>query len=160
MGNVAYYYQGRMIENVRINNITDGYAVNGWESMKLENHSGIVDNYRNLKGDPELIAKYNQPLYVAVKLNHKVVQVGDTATVDFYLVNEENLKGNYSLNLTARNAKGENWWFETITVEVKGGVVYGQLLSAGHLFPANKPGYTTITASLTAGNVILATGQD
>ena len=51
MGNVAYYYQGRTIENVRINNTIDGYAVNGWESMKLENHSGIVDNYRNLKGD-------------------------------------------------------------------------------------------------------------
>ncbi|MDR0866467.1 MAG: beta-glycosidase, partial [Candidatus Symbiothrix sp.] len=34
MGNVAYYYQGRIIENIRINNTIDGYAVNGWESMK------------------------------------------------------------------------------------------------------------------------------
>ncbi len=84
MGNVAYYYQGRIIENVRISNTIDGYAVNGWESMKLENHSGIVDNYRNLKGDPELIARYNQPLFVAVKLNRKVVSVGDTTTIDLY----------------------------------------------------------------------------
>ena len=78
MGNVAFYYQGRTIENIRINNIVDGYAVNGWESMKLENHSGIVDNYRNPKGDPNLVARYNKPLYIAVKMNRKVLSVGDT----------------------------------------------------------------------------------
>jgi beta-galactosidase/beta-glucuronidase len=55
MGNVALYYQGRIIENIRINNIVDGYAVNGWESMKLENHSGIVDNFRHPKGDTTLM---------------------------------------------------------------------------------------------------------
>jgi beta-galactosidase len=160
MGNVSYYYQGRVIENVRINNIIDGYAVNGWESMKLENHSGIVDNYRNLKGDPDLIAKYNQPLYVAVKLNHKVVQVGDSTTIDLYLVNEKNIQGNYTLNITARNAKGETGWHKTIPVEIKGGIVYGQLLSAGNSFVATAPGYTSITARLMTGNAIVATGQD
>lgn len=36
MGNVAFYYQGRVIENIRISNTVDAYAVNGWESMKLE----------------------------------------------------------------------------------------------------------------------------
>lgn len=46
MGNVSFYYQGRIIENIRISNTVDAYAVNGWESMRLENHSGIVDNYR------------------------------------------------------------------------------------------------------------------
>ena len=84
MGNVAYYYQGRVIENVHISNTIDGYAINGWESMKLENHSGIVDNYRNFKGDPTLISRYNQPLYVSVKMNRKVLGVGDTSTVDFF----------------------------------------------------------------------------
>ncbi|NJK96828.1 MAG: hypothetical protein HC905_19640 [Bacteroidales bacterium] len=29
MGNVAFYYQGRAIENMRINNLNDGYAING-----------------------------------------------------------------------------------------------------------------------------------
>lgn len=36
MGNVTFYYQGRVIENIRISNTVDAYAVNGWESMKLE----------------------------------------------------------------------------------------------------------------------------
>ncbi|MFC6226162.1 hypothetical protein ACFP2F_23185 [Hymenobacter artigasi] len=37
-------------ENVRLSNVADGYAVNGWESMMLKNHSGIAGNYRNPKG--------------------------------------------------------------------------------------------------------------
>jgi beta-galactosidase len=160
MGNVAYYYQGRVIENVRINNTIDGYAVNGWESMKLENHSGIVDNYRNLKGDADLIARYNQPLYVAVKLNRKVVSVGDTTTIDLYLVNEKNISGSYTLNVSAKNAKGKPAYNISIPVEVKGGIVYGQLLSAGNTFAATDPGYTTITAQLTNGNTTVATGYD
>ena len=160
MGNVAYYYQGRVIENVRIDNTIDGYAVNGWESMKLENHSGIVDNYRNLKGDADLIARYNQPLYVAVKLNRKVVSVGDTSTIDLYLVNEKNISGSYTLNVSAKNAKGVTSWKKSIPVEVKGGIVYGQLLSAGNTFAATVPGYTTITAQLTSGNTTIATGHD
>lgn len=71
MGNVSFYYQGRIIENIRISNTVDAYAVNGWESMKLENHSGIVDNYRFPKGDPEVMARYNAPLYLAVKMNRQ-----------------------------------------------------------------------------------------
>ncbi|WP_205513291.1 glycoside hydrolase family 2 protein [Longitalea arenae] len=160
MGNVAYYYQGRVIENVRINNTIDGYAVNGWESMKLENHSGIVDNYRNLKGDPELIAKYNQPLYVAVKLNRKVLSVGDTTTMDFFLVNEKNIRGKYCLDVTARTARGETIFQQTIPVEAEGGITYGQLLSAGNRLVAVAPGYTTITARLMKDQMTIATGQD
>lgn len=159
IGNVAYYYQGRVIENVRINNTIDGYAVNGWESMKLENHSGIVDNYRNLKGDAGLIARYNQPLYVAVKLNRKVLAVGDTTTIDLYLVNEKNITGKYMLEVTARN-EGETSFKRSIPVEVKGGIVYGQLLSAGHAFAVTAPGYTSITARLMNGNATIATGRD
>ena len=75
MGNVSFYYQGRIIENIRISNTVDAYAVNGWESMKLENHSGIVDNYRFPKGDPEVMARYNAPLYLAVKMNRKVQEI-------------------------------------------------------------------------------------
>ena len=46
---------------MRLSNITDGYAINGWESESIENHSGIVDCWRNPKADPSIIAYYNQP---------------------------------------------------------------------------------------------------
>ncbi|WP_202595229.1 hypothetical protein, partial [Cellulomonas carbonis] len=107
MGNVAYYYQGRVMENVHISNTVDAYAINGWESMKLENHSGVVDNYRNLKGDAQLIARYNRPLYLSVKLTHKVLAVGDTTTTDVYIVNRKDIHGPAMLQLTARDAQGK-----------------------------------------------------
>lgn len=161
MGNVAYYYQGRIIENVRINNTIDGYAVNGWESMKLENHSGIVDNYRNLKGDADLIARYNKPLYVSVKLNHKVLAVNDSTVVDFYIVNEKDIKGTYQLQVRAMDDKNQIVWTKSIPVKISGGIQYGELLSAGNNFKVEKEGYTKINAELVANdNSVIASGSD
>jgi hypothetical protein len=160
MGNVAYYYQGRVIENVHISNTIDGYAVNGWESMMLENHSGIVDNYRNLKGDPELISRYNKPLYIAVKMNRKVLGVGDTSMADFFIVNEVNLSGQYDLQVKATDENGKTSLVKNIPVKVTGGVVYGELLSAGLQVVATKQGYTTLTAELTKNGKIITRGDD
>lgn len=159
MGNVAYYYQGRVIENVRINNIIDGYAINGWESMKQENHSGVVDDYRNLKGDPDLIARYNKPLYVAVKLNHKVLPVGDSTTADFYIVNEKNITGDAELQITVKNA-GRVLTAHTQHVKVEGGVVYGQLLFPGFTIPVKNAGYTTVEATLKQNGKTVCVGDD
>lgn len=132
---MAFYYQGRVIENIRISNTVDAYAVNGWESMKLENHSGIVDNYRYPKGDVEVMARYNQPLFLAVKMNRKVLNVGDTTIVDTYIVNEKNLKGNYSLQLIAKDAEGTVLATHVSSVHVKGGMYMVNVYrSAGILF--------------------------
>ncbi len=160
MGNVAFYYQGRAIENVRIGNQADGYAVNGWESMKLENHSGIVDNYRNLKGDPELIARYNRPVYVAVKMNRKVLGVGDTSVIDFHLVNEVDLKGEYTLEFKAIAEGGKVIQSRSIPVKATGGHTYGELLSPGNNFVAQTEGYTIIKAELKRNGQVVASGED
>jgi beta-galactosidase len=160
MGNVAYYYQGRVIENVRINNIIDGYAINGWESMKLENHSGMVDDYRNLKGDPDLIARYNQPLYIAVKLNHKVVPVGDTITADIYIVNEKNIKGICQLDLKLTDAAGNVSFVKTSQVNITGGTKYGELLLQGIKMPLLKAGYSNVSAVLVQNKAVVCGGDD
>ena len=160
MGNVAYYYQGRVMENIHISNTVDAYAVNGWESMKLENHSGIVDNYRNLKGDAQLIARYNSPLYLAVKLNHKVLAVGDTTTADVYIVNRENVKGSAQLLLTARDAQGHVVAQTKRSVRVSGGVVYGENLSHGWKLKIGTAGYTKVEARLVQKGKTVASGDD
>ena len=160
MGNVAYYYQGRVMENVHISNTVDAYAVNGWESMKLENHSGIVDNYRNLKGDARLIARYNRPLYLAVKLNHKVLAVGDTTRVDVYIVNRENVHGAAQLVLTARDANGKVLAQTKRSVKVKGGVTYGEDLALGWNVRISAAGYTKIEAKLLQKGKTVTTGDD
>lgn len=160
MGNVAYYYQGRVIENARINNIIDGYAINGWESMKLENHSGVVDNYRNLKGDAELIARYNKPLYLAVKLNHKVLPVGGTVTADIFIVNEKNIKGAGEIELQAKDDKGNVYFSTKQPVKISGGVVYGELLWQGISIPVTKEGYSVVTVTLRQGARVSCKGDD
>ncbi len=160
MGNVAYYYQGRVIENVHISNTVDGYAVNGWESMKHENHSGIVDDYRNLKGDPSLIARYNQPLYVAVKLNHKVLRTGDTSVADFFIVNQVDLKGDYTLRIKAFDEKNNVNLSKEVPVKITGGATYGELLFAGLPVKVLAEGYTTVSAELLKEGRVLAKGDD
>ena len=160
MGNVSYYYQGRIIENIRINNINDGYAINGWESMKWENHSGVVDNYRNPKGDPDLIARYNKPLFVSVKMNRKVLCEGDTTTVDFYIVNEKDLKGRFTLRASLIDGNGVQKASTEWPVTVTGGATYGELLRAGWKLPVQDAGYYTVKAELLRGKETVCDGDD
>ncbi len=158
-GNVAMYYQGRIIENIRIGNVVDCYAVNGWEETKIENHSGIVDAYRHPKGDTHILAHYNQPLYVAVKLRSKVMQRGDTAIADFYVVNEKNLKGKYRLSVTCSDNKGV-FFEKTYAVKLEGGNTYGQLLVKEVKITPREEGYTVVRAFLCEENEVKAEGMD
>ncbi|HEX6625834.1 MAG TPA: PA14 domain-containing protein, partial [Pyrinomonadaceae bacterium] len=131
MGAVSLYHQGRKIENIRISNTSDGYAINGWEAQIIENHSGVVDVFRNPKSDPALVAHYNQPLYVAVKVRTQVVQAPARVAVDFYAVNEKNLKGPHTLKVSARDTAGKVVFDKEMPVTLAGGDTYGQLLAEG-----------------------------
>ena len=66
MGNVQFEHQGRRIQGMRMQDIGDAYVINGWEAMPYDNHSGVVDIYRNPKGTLSMFQYYTQPLYVAV----------------------------------------------------------------------------------------------
>jgi len=159
MGNVAYYYQGRTIENMRLNNINDGYAINGWEENKLENHSGIVDIYRNPKGDVNLIAYYNQPLYLALKARNKVIETGNKTFVDVFIVNEANIHGDFILEISAKDQKRE-LFKKTFPVKVTGGVTFGELLVKGIEVSPNTDGYCDITARLISDSELITEGKE
>ena len=159
MGNVAYYYQGRIIENIRMNDVVDGYAINGWESMKLENHSGVVDNYRHLKGDPTLISRYNQPLLLSVKLNYKVLPVGRSTTADIFIINETGLSGTCTLEVDYK-AGGEVISSARRKVKVTGGTTYGECLAEGFEFKVGQPGYSTVEARLIKDGKTILSGSD
>lgn len=131
MGDISYEYQGRIIENVRIGNVTDGYVVNGWECEKLENHSGVVDTWRNPKGHVERLARFNAPLYVAVKLRNRVAAAPAAITADYYIVNEVDLKGRFQLSIAVHDPSGKKVWGHHFPVTVSGGEVYGELLVEG-----------------------------
>lgn len=128
MGSVSYEHQGRKIESARMNNVTDAYVVNGWESQLTENYSGIVDCFRYPKSDPTIIARYNQPLYVAVKTRSQVAASGEEIITDFYLINEKNVQGGHQLEISVINPQGIIMKAGTYDVKVSGGEIYGELL--------------------------------
>ena len=161
MGNVSFEHQGRKIESARLNNLTDAYVVNGWESELTENYSGIVDCFRYPKSNPEIIARYNRPLFVAVKTRQQVAAAGGEITVDFYLINEENVRGTHQLEITITDSNGKQTPVKTETVQASGGEVYGELLAEGvKVKLPDVGGLCRIEARLCQGNAAVATGYD
>ena len=149
LANIQYYYQGRAIENVRISNIIDGYAVNGYESERNENHSGIVDAWRNIKGDASILRYYNQPLYIALKCRTKVVATGDKAMMDAFIVNEKNINGSHTLVVDQISPDGSKRELTAEKVQVIGDEEFGQLLLPNiPIEKLNQPGYYTLIARL------------
>ncbi len=157
MGAISHYYQGRIIENIRIGNVTDAYIVNGWESTKVENHSGVVDIYRNPKASASILSKYNQPQYVAIKLRTKVLETGTSSIAGIYAINENGLKGTHTLKLSLQSLSGEQE-IGSYKVNLKGGTNYGQLLKKAVQFNVPEEGYSELKAELLKGNKILARG--
>jgi len=162
MGNVAYYYQGRIIENCRINNLVDGYVINGWENSRVSNFSGMVDIYRNLKGDPGLLSPYNQPAYVAVKLRNKVLPSGKETQADIYAVNQSNFQGSCRLLIQVTDQSSLISTYDT-TVNLIGGNTYGQLLAEGIAVKSVPPdycGYIKVNAQITQSDNFVLEGSD
>ena len=162
MGVTSLEHQGRKIEDIRICDANDGYAINVWESEPIENHSGVVDCFRNPKADPSILAYYNQPLYVAVKPRQQVTGFPGKVAVDFHLINEKDLKGALTLKIRATTPDGKETFSKDLEVNVSGGDVYGQLLAEEVVIPVeHQEGFTTINASLVdAGGIVKAQGHD
>jgi len=155
MGNISIEHQGRKIETIRLDNYTDGYAINGWESEIVENHSGVVDCFRNLKGDTSLIAWYNQPLYVAVKVRKQVVETNDKVATDFYIINEKNLTGAHRLLIVVKDPSGKEIYNKEVSTTIKGGDIYGQLIAEGIELPVSTIGgmhHIEVTLADNSGN--------
>jgi len=162
IGNLALYYHGRIIENCRIGNITDAYTINGWESELFENHSGIVDCWRNPKGDPNLIARYNRPLYVAVKIRNKISQCPAKIITDLFIVNQIGIRGKYTLKASFLDPSGKIIWEKSWPVYITGGDVFGQLLEEDvETNTESQTGYYTMKSILvdSEGNIV-ADGDD
>lgn len=152
IGNKSYYFWGRIIENIRICNPNDGMAISGWESTTIENHAGLVDVFRNFKGDPELIKYYTRPLHLAIKSHNLVLEKGQSLTSDVYVVNEVGLSGPCSLEFKAVGPEGKVLYENSWKVKVEGGNTYGELLKESIITNCySLPGYYTLKACLKAG---------
>ncbi|MCD8166270.1 MAG: PA14 domain-containing protein [Bacteroides sp.] len=162
LGNISFEHQGRRIQGMRMQNVGDGYIVNGWESMPYDNHSGIVDIYCNPKGEVSLFNYYTQPLYVAVSSRSQVVRLPGHIAVDFYIVNEVDLKGDFVLQIHVVNPSGEVVHTEKKPVTIQGGEVFGELLAENLTLPVSKgEGTYQVTARVSDKNgKVYAEGYD
>ncbi|HVW22434.1 MAG TPA: twin-arginine translocation signal domain-containing protein [Opitutaceae bacterium] len=88
IGKRAYGSWGQLMENVRISDETDMAAISGWESTAMENHSGLVDNFREYKSDPGPIAESLQPVRPVAKQRHLTLFQGEGTRFDLYLLND------------------------------------------------------------------------
>lgn len=162
LGDVSFDHQGRRIQGMRMQDVGDAYAINGWEAMPYDNHSGVVDIYRNPKGNLSTLTYYTQPLYVAVSSRAQFACIPGKVGVDFHLVNEKNLTGEHRLLVTVCAPDGKEQRCVEKEVRVSGGDCFGQLLLEDcELDISGTPGMYTIHAQLldTSGQV-RAEGRD
>ena len=107
IGNKQYDYWSSVIESARLSDASDYLTLSGWESTAIEDHSGLVDNLRNFHGDPALIHDRLAPLLPVAKPRHTVLAVGDSDTLDLYLLNETNKPAHGPLRLTLTAPSGK-----------------------------------------------------
>jgi len=162
MGAISIEHQGRKFEDTRICDFNDGYAINGWEDEITDNHSSMVDIYRNPKADPAIMAYYNQPLYIAVKPRRQISTFPGSVTVDFFLLNEKDLKGRFTLRIRATTTDGKETFSKDLPVIATGGDLFSQIIAEAVEIPLTAmEGMTTITASLVnTQNETKASGHD
>jgi hypothetical protein len=160
MGRNLHYYHGRMLENARMGNLTDGFNLNGWAAP--ETSEDIADAYRYPTADPSILSYYAQPLYIAVKIPDKVLPAGAAPRADFFLVNELDVKGKCMLEVKCTAPDGAVVFTKPFPVNVLGGEEYGQLLVEGVILPpVEQAGYYTVSAELRdSGGKIAALGHD
>ncbi len=108
IGDKSYEFWGRVIETARLSEANDILTMSGWESTAIENHSGLVDNLRNFKGNPELIRAKLAPLLPVVKTRGTVFREGDQPLLDLYLLNETGQPAEGQLDLTLTDPHGKS----------------------------------------------------
>lgn len=162
IGYRMYYFWQRIIEQSRIDNCNDDLVISGWESTTIDNHSGMVDNHRFLKGDPKVLAKACQPEMLFIQPRHMIVAKGDKDLVDIFLINETNRTGPQTLKFTAKNADGSVAFTTEKPVTATGGDTFGQLLAEAVEVPSSLEGMLNLEATLTpeSPGATILTGND
>jgi len=90
IGRRAYETWGQFLENIRICEVNDYAAISGWESTAIENHSGLVDNFRDFKSNPDPIRHSLLPVRPVAKQKALVAALGEKVAFDLYLLNDSN----------------------------------------------------------------------
>jgi beta-galactosidase len=149
IGDKSYFFWQKIIEQARADNYNDYLVISGWESTTIDNHSGLVDNHRFFKGDPDILRRACLPEMLVVRPRHLVLAKGQSDLIDVYLVNETGRSGPHTLNVTVKRPDGSVITTYSKQVAAVGGNTYGQLLDQAIPFTADTAGMLDVNASLT-----------
>lgn len=106
IGRRAYESWGQFLENIRICDLNDYAAISGWESTAIENHSGLVDNFRDFKSNPDPIRNSLMPVRPVAKQRSLVAALGEQVAFDLYLLNDSNRPAPGKLAFSIAEPKG------------------------------------------------------
>ncbi len=106
IGRRAYESWGQFLENIRISDVNDYATISGWESTAMENHSGLVDNFRDFKSNPDPIRHSLLPVRPVAKQKALVAALGDKVAFDLYLLNDSNRPAPGKLAFSIANPAG------------------------------------------------------
>jgi beta-galactosidase len=143
-----YFSAAHLLENARICNDVDYIVLSGWESTTIDDHSGLVDALRHVKGDPKLLYQASRPEVLVVRPRQYVIARGDTAVVDVHQINEQNMTGSFRLEISASMPAAEPFFHAEYPVILLGGETFGQLLQPEIRFTVNQIGPVNIHAAL------------
>jgi hypothetical protein len=106
IGRRAYESWGQFLENIRICDLNDYATVSGWESTAIENHSGLVDNFRDFKSNPDPIRNSLMPVRPVAKQKALAVALGEQVGFDLYLLNDSNRPAPGKLTFSIAEPRG------------------------------------------------------
>ncbi|MCW3059507.1 MAG: glycoside hydrolase [Capsulimonas sp.] len=149
IGDKSYFFWQKILEQARADNANDYLVISGWESTTIDNHSGIVDNHRFFKGDPNLVHQATLPEMLVVRPRQLVLAKGQRDLVDVFLVNETGRSGPHTLRVTVKRPNGSVIATVSKEVRAEGGNTYGQLLNEEIEFTADAAGMASVEATLT-----------
>jgi hypothetical protein len=158
IGQISYFFNARIIEQLRMCDRTDYIVLSGWESTAIDNFSGIVDNLRQFKGDPALLRRAGRADMLVLKPRRLVLERGETTPLDVFAVAETLPAGVYRLHVTLRQ-NGHTHTLLHKSVSLPGGNVFASLLAEAIALPALTAGYCDMAAVLhNSGGAVVADG--
>jgi hypothetical protein len=152
----------REVESLRLSDAASGLALNGWEShsgaypsgdykSKIDGQwtSGLLDPLRDYNFPPEMLARANEPVHLAVVPLPGVAYVGGKVEVDVTLINERQVKGAGKLALSITAPDGNTQLVSDEQVEVRGdSLKFVQQLLQTAVAPSGPSGYYRLRAEL------------
>ena len=146
---------------MRLNPHIDGFALNGWHCHHILGTSGMVDIFRNPKFNPELTAKMIEPLHLAGIPLPSIAYIGEKITIEQFLVNENSIKGAYTVELEVVDASGKIIFSRLKDVKItKDPDTFVHKLGKYRIMLKGKNGYFKIISRLIREGVILEDGRE